>query len=138
MGPLSDSDRHDEPGAIDQFIPVEAAMIDDVFVAGEDAVREPVVAHILPNVLDGIELGRLRREGDERHVFGGLKLRGDVPSRLVDEHNCMGAGFHSQRDLLQMQFHRLGVAEWQNETGRLAKHGTDGAEDVGRGGSLIF
>ena len=111
MGPLSDSDRHDEPGAIDQFIPVEAAMIDDVFVAGEDAVREPVVAHILPNVLNWIELGRLGREGDERDVFGRLQRRGDVPPRPVDEHDGVGAGFHCQRDLMEMQFHGLGVAK---------------------------
>ncbi len=138
MGPLSDSDRHDEPGAINQFIPVEAAMIDDVFVAGEDAVREPVVAHILPNVLNWIELGRLGREGDERHVFGQLQLRSDVPPRPVDEHDGVGAGLHGERDLLEMQFHRLGVAKRQDKTGRLAERGTDGAEDVGRGGSLIF
>ena len=57
MGPLPHSDRHDEPRAIDQLVPVETAVIDDVFVVGKDAVREPVVAHILPDVLDGIELG---------------------------------------------------------------------------------
>ena len=38
MGPIADSNRHDEPGAFDQFVPVEAAMIDDVFVAGKDPV----------------------------------------------------------------------------------------------------
>jgi hypothetical protein len=50
----------------------------------------------------------------------------------------VGAGFYSQRDLLQMQFHGLGVAKWQDETDGLAERGADGAEDVGRGGSLIF
>ena len=86
MGPLPDSNRHDEPGAIDQFVPVEAAMVDDVFVASEDPVGEPVVAHILPNALDRIELGRLGREGNERHVFGRLQLRRDVPTSPVHEH----------------------------------------------------
>ena len=138
MGPLSDSDRHDEPGAFDQFVPVEAAMINYVFIAGKDAVRQPVVAHILPNVLNGIELARLGREGDERHVFGRLQRRGDVPPRPVDEHDGVGAGFHGERDLLEMQFHGLGVAKGQDKTGRLATLGTGGAEDVGRGGSLIF
>ena len=113
-------------------------MIDNVFVAGEDAVREPVVAHILPNVLNWIELGRLRREGDGRHVFGQLQLLGDVPPRLIDEHNGVGAGFHGERDLLEMQFRGVGVAKRQDETGRLAERGADGAEDIGRGGSLIF
>jgi hypothetical protein len=35
-----------------------AAVSDDVVVVGEDAVREPVVAHELPDVLDRIELER--------------------------------------------------------------------------------
>ena len=38
MGPPARSDRHDEPRAFNQFVPVEAAMIDDVFVAGKDPV----------------------------------------------------------------------------------------------------
>jgi hypothetical protein len=138
MSPIADSNRHDEPGAVNQFVPVEAAMIDDVFITGKDAVGEPVVAHILPNVFNGIELGRLGWEGDERHVFRHLQLRGYVPPSLVHEHNGVGAGFYSQRDLLQMQFHGLGVAKWQDKAGRLAERGADGAEDVSGGGSLIF
>ena len=55
-------------------------MGDDVVVALEDAVREPVVAHELPDVLDRIELGRARRRGqdgdvsrdDERNQIRGL------------------------------------------------------------------
>ena len=81
---------------------------------------------------------RVAGEGDERHVFGHLQLRGDVPPRPVDEHDGVGAGFHGERDLLEMQLHRLGVAERQDKTGRLAERGADGAEDIGRGGSLIF
>ena len=110
----------------------------DVFVVGEDPVGEPIVAHILPNVLNRIELGRLGRKGYERHVFGHLQLRGHVPPSLIDEQNGVGAGFHSQRDLLEMQLHGLGVAKWKNQTGRLAERGTDGAEDIGRGGSLTL
>jgi hypothetical protein len=44
----------DLPGSVEKGIPGVAAVIDDV--AGfEDAVREPVVAHILPNIFDRIE-----------------------------------------------------------------------------------
>ncbi len=112
-------------------------MIEDVVVAFEDSVREPVVAHILPNILDGIELWRFGGQGDERHVFGHLQLRGDVPPGLVDEQNGVGAGFDGERDFLEMQRHRLGVAKGHDETGRLAERRTNGAEDIGRGGSLI-
>jgi hypothetical protein len=35
----------------------QAAMIEDVFLVGEDPVGESIIAHVLPDVLDGIELG---------------------------------------------------------------------------------
>jgi len=50
----------------------------------------------------------------------------------------MGSWLHIKRDLLQMQLHGLGVAKWQNETGRLAERGADRAEDIGGGSSLIL
>ena len=50
----------------------------------------------------------------------------------------MGSWLHAKRDLLQMQFHGLGVAKWQNETGRLAERGADRPEDIGGGSSLIL
>ena len=113
-------------------------MIEDVFIVGEDAVGEPIIAHVLPDVLDGIELGRLGRQRDGRDVFGHAELRGDMPPGLIHEQNSVSAGLDGKRDLLEMQLHGLGVAKWQDETGRLAECGTDSAEDIGRGGSLIF
>ena len=46
--PLAQSDGHDLPGSVDKGIPGVAAVIDDIVVGFEDAVREPVVAHVLP------------------------------------------------------------------------------------------
>ena len=57
MRPAARSDGHDEPRSIDQLVPVEATVIHNVLVGGEDPVREPVIAHVLPDVLDRIELG---------------------------------------------------------------------------------
>ena len=113
-------------------------MIDDVVVAFEDPVREPVVPHILPNVFDRIEFRRFGGQRDERHVFGHVQLCGDVPAGLIDKQHGVGSRLDVKRDLLQMQLHGLSVAKWQNETGRLTQCGTDGAEDIGRGGSLIL
>jgi len=61
-----------------------------------------------------------------------------VPAGLINEQHGMGSWLHVKRDLVEMQLHRLGVAKRQDETGRLAERGTDGAEDIGRGGSLIL
>lgn len=103
-------------------------------MAFEDPVGEPVVAHVLPVVLDWIEPWIFGRQGDESHVFGHFQLGGDVPAGPVNEQNGVGAGLHGERDLLKVQFHRLGVAKGQDKTER----GADGVEDIGRSGSLIL
>ena len=61
-----------------------------------------------------------------------------MPPGLIHEQNGVGFWLYFTRDLLEMQLHRLGVAGRQDETGRLAERGADGAEDIGRGGSLIL
>ena len=67
MYPGSEADRHDAPWLIGEAVLGEAAMVDDIVVGYEYAVRQPVVAHELPDVLDRVELGpfgRQRHEGD--------------------------------------------------------------------------
>jgi len=68
--PLAQSDGHDLPGSVDKGIPGVAAMIDDIVVGFEDAVREPVVAHVLPDVFNGIEFRAFRRQGENGDVGG--------------------------------------------------------------------
>ena len=54
--PLEQSDGHEAPWLIGEAVRGEAAMVEDVVVGFEDAVRQPVVAPELPDVLDGVEL----------------------------------------------------------------------------------
>jgi len=61
-----------------------------------------------------------------------------VPAGLIHEQYCVCSWLHGERDLPEMQLHGLGIAKRQHETDRLAECGADGAEDIGRGGSLIF
>ena len=42
---------HDLPWLVDEVVPGLAAQRDDVFVGFEDPVRQPVVAHELPDIL---------------------------------------------------------------------------------------
>jgi hypothetical protein len=60
-----------------------------------------------------------------------------VPAGLIDEDDGVGAGRYLSGDLLQMPLHGLGVAFGQDEGGADAAARADGAEDVGRSGSLI-
>ena len=71
MSPLAQSDGHDAPRLIREAVPCEAAMVEDIVVGFEDAVRQPIVAHELPDVLDRIELGafgRQRQQGAARQL----------------------------------------------------------------------
>ena len=70
MRPLAQSDGHDLPGSVDKGIPSVAAMIDDIVVGFEDSVREPVVAHVLPDVFNWIEFRAFRRQGENGDVGG--------------------------------------------------------------------
>ena len=137
MGPVAQSDRHDLPGLVDELVPGLAAVAEDVVVGCEDPVRQPVFAHELPDVLDGVELGRL---GGQRHhggVVGHLECLGDVPSGLVEHEDRVRAGCHHGGDLGEVQAHRLRAAARQHEACALALRRTDGSEDVGRGGALV-
>ncbi len=57
MRPLTQADRHDAPWLVSKLVPGVAAVLDDVVVGFIDAVRQPVIAHELPQVLDGVQLG---------------------------------------------------------------------------------
>ena len=48
------ADGHDCVGLVDEPVPSLAAEGDDLVIGLEDPVREPVVAHELPDVLDRV------------------------------------------------------------------------------------
>ena len=112
-------------------------MVEQVLVGREDAVGEPVVAHELPDILDGVQLRALGRQGYEGDVGRDDEVVGHVPSGLIEEKNSMPARCDFGGNLGQMQVHRLGVAGRQDEGCSFSFRGTDGPEDVGRGGALV-
>jgi hypothetical protein len=61
MSAISQSKAHDAPRLIGKRVPGIAAMVDDIVVAIEDPVGEPVVAHELPDVFGWVELGAFWR-----------------------------------------------------------------------------
>ena len=54
---MSQSQGHDAPRLIAEFVPGVAAVVENVVAGAEDAVGEPVLAHELPDIFDRIELG---------------------------------------------------------------------------------
>src|SRR3954453_8500854 len=138
MSPVSQADGHDKPGPISELVPRLAAVVEDVWIGGEDAVGDPVLAHVLPDVLGRVQLRRLGRERYKRDVGGDHKSLRLMPARLVHQDKGMRAGGNRLRNLLQVQGHALRGAAGENQAGALARSGADRAEDVGRGCPLVL
>ena len=132
------SDGDDFPWLFDEFVPGLAAEVEDIVMGFEDPVGEPVVAQELPDVLHRVQLRGSWRKGQEGDVAWGRELVGGVPAGLIEKEDGMGARCDLGGDFVQMPLHRLGVAAGQDEGGPDTALGTDGAEDVGRLGSLVM
>ena len=81
----------------------------------EDSVRQPILSHELPDILLAVELGRPRRQLQERYVSGYLEVLRSVPAGLIEEEDRVGAGADFCGDFVQMMLHGFGVAERQNQ-----------------------
>src|SRR3954451_556401 len=68
-----------------------AGRFDDRFVGFEHAVGEPVLAQVLPDVLDRIELGGARGQEDEGDVFRHDRATGRMPAGPIEEEHGVGA-----------------------------------------------
>ena len=131
MRPLAQSDGHDAPRLIDEPVPCEAAVINDVVVGFVDAVRQPVVAHELPQVLDRVQFRASWRQRHQRDVGRNDQFGRSVPSSLVEDQYGVGARRDMEGDFLQMHTHRFAVAPGHDDAGSLAFSGTDRAEEPG-------
>ena len=59
MRPVAQSDGHDLSGPFDKAVPGVAAVGQDIVVAAESAVREPVLPPVLPDVFDPCPAGHV-------------------------------------------------------------------------------
>ena len=82
MRPISQSDRPDGSGPLDEAVPGATAMAEDIRIGRADPVREPIYANELTDILDRVMFGRIRRQGHERDIVRHLEGFRQVPSRL--------------------------------------------------------
>lgn len=66
-------DGYNSGWSCEKVIPGVAACLDDGVVGVVEAEREVILAQILPDVLDRIELGRVGRQAEQREVVGGSR-----------------------------------------------------------------
>lgn len=107
MCPIPHPDGYDFPWLIDELVPCEATVIDDIVVGFEDPVGQPVIAHELPDVFDGVQFRRFRWQRRQRDIVWNFQ---SLPSGLIDDKDRVGCGRNSGGDILEMQVHGFGVA----------------------------
>src|SRR5258707_10795538 len=106
--PIAVGDGHDFPGLIDEGVPGIAAVIDDVVEGFEDAVRQPVLAHELPDVFLAVELWGARRQRHERDVARNGQGFGAMPAGLIEDENSVRTRRDLGSDLVEMKLHGFG------------------------------
>ena len=94
------------------------------------AVGEPVLAEVLPDILDRVQLWGARRQQDHGDVFRNREGCGRVPSGAVEQQDGMGAPPDRAGDLVEVKLHRLRVGEGQRQGGAGAAGRADRSEQV--------
>ena len=74
---------------VDELVPSVAAVVDDILVGIEHSVREPIVAHELPDVFLRVQFGAFCGQRDQRDVWRDFEAAGEMPAGLVDEQRGM-------------------------------------------------
>ena len=131
VGPIAHTDRGDERRLGGEPVPGFAGGVDDVVVGLEDTVGEPILAQILPDVLDRVELRRARGQPNRRDVGRHSQLGRRVPAGAVEDENGLRVGSNLGRDLVEIELHHLSVGEGQRQRCALAPSGADRAEEIG-------
>lgn len=112
-------------------------MVEEIVVGFEYPVRQPVIPHVLPDILDRVQFRTFRRQCDDGDVGRHDQVVGEVPAGLIEKKHGMRTRRHFSGDFSKMQAHGLRVAGWQDEGCALAVLRTDRSKDIGRGCALI-
>ena len=130
MGPIAHADGSYRVWRLCELFPCLACCFDNGVIMVEDAVGEPVGAHILPDVLHRVQLGRARGQEDRLYVRGHFELAGRMPSRSIHEQHSHRSLCDVARDFVKMELHRLGIGVRQSERCAFSVSRADGAEEI--------
>jgi hypothetical protein len=115
----------------DELSPGGACGVDDRIVVFKDGVCEPVLAEILPDVFDRVQLRGAGRQEDRRNVVGHVELARDVPSGAVEDENGVGALGDAKRDFVEVELDHGSVGVRKHEGRPDAAGRADRAEQIG-------
>ena len=126
MSPLAQADGHDAPRLIGKAVLGEAAPVKVIVVGFEDAVRQPVVAHELPDVFDRVELGAFGRQRHEGDIGRDDQPRREMPACLAEYQHGVSAGCDAGGYLGMVKRQPFGVAAGQDQASTFALGRTEG------------
>jgi len=130
VSPIAQSDGHDSPRLVDEVVPSFAGGIEEVLVGLEDAIGEVGLSQELPDVFDGVQLGRSGRQEEQGDILGALEFASGVPAGAVEQEEGMGTGRDLAGNLAQVGLHGMGIGPGQGKRCPSAARGADGAEEV--------
>src|SRR6201993_5219438 len=112
--------------------------IKNVVVGFEDAVAQKVLAQELPDILDRVQLRRIRGQIKQADIVWDPQLAArPVPSGAIEKKNGMTALRHLAADLFKMQIHRLRIGIRQDQSRARIAMRADGAENISPFAALI-
>lgn len=136
--PFAQADSHDAPGLIDELVPGVAAGFDGIVIGSGDAVRQPVFAHELPQVLDRVQLWATGWQRQQHDVVKDDKFIRAVTVGLIERHNGLSTGCDMEGGHFQVYARGFAVTVRHDDADGLSFHRADGAKDTCRGAALIL
>lgn len=130
MCPFSHADGRDGFRLFDEVVPGLAGGVDDGVVGVEDAVGEPVLSEVLPDVLDRVQFGRARGQEDQRHVFRDDELFRSVPTGAIEQQDGVSTALDVPADLIDVKLHGEGIGIGQRQASTFTLCRADGAEQI--------
>jgi len=138
------AERADQAVVGREPLPGHLAGVHDVLQVPKYRVGEPVTAQIVPNPLDRVELGAVRRQRQQGDIAGHHEPLASVPAGSVEDYQGMGKAYPRESgggnlaaDLDQVVVHRRRVAD-RHQCCRLARRRADRAKQIGRGEAEIL
>lgn len=138
MRPRSEANGCDTPRLGFKFAPSVATVGDDIFVVFEDAVREPVVTHELPEIFDGIEFRASWRQWQEGNIVGNDECSCCMPASLIKHENAVSVWADVCGDDFQMLCHGVAIGPRHDQASSFTVTGADRAKQPDRSCALIF
>src|SRR5271170_232980 len=132
------AERADQAVVVGKSVLGHLAGIHDVGQAGKHRVGEPVTAQIVPNPLDWIELGTVRRQRQQRDIAGHHEALAAVPTGTIEDDHGMSIGGDLAADLAEMMVHRDGIADRHDQRRRFALQWADRTKHIGRGKAEVL